>query len=118
MRQIDLIKPGVNPARLDAELRARLGKLCHGLSVRESRVRVFLDNAAEGHHIAEAELIVQAHDPGVLTPVQEQAAARRALPFFTLEPDALLALVDAMDSATFRREMARAFIHLRDLLGG
>lgn len=116
MRQIDLIRSGVNPARLDAELREHLGKLCHGLSVRESRVRVFLASEAEHHHIAAVEQIVQAHDPAVLTPAQEQAADRRAQPFFTLEPDALLALVEAMDSATFRREMARAFLQLRDLL--
>ncbi len=118
MRHIDLIKPGVNPARLDAELRERLGARCHGLSVRESRVRVFLAGDAENHHIAAVENIVREHDPGVLTPAQEQAAARRGQPFFTLEPEALLALAEAMDSATFRREMTRAFIHLRDLLQG
>ncbi|MBN2470710.1 MAG: hypothetical protein JXN59_08310 [Anaerolineae bacterium] len=116
MRQIEITRADTNPAQLHAELRAHLGQACYGLSVSGSRVRVFLADDTPSPLVAGVAPLVHAHDPGILTPAQEQVAARRALPFFTLAPDALATLADRMDSAAFRQEMVRAFVHLRDLL--
>ena len=118
MTHLDVIQPGVNPARLDAELRASLGESCAGLTVCGDRVRVFVTDDLSPARRAEIEAIVHTHDPDALTPEQAAREARQQLPFFTLSHDELAELVAGMDNATFRRELIRAFAHLRDLLAG
>lgn len=116
MPDIHLNHPDPNPARLDADLRAALGALCQGLSISGERVTVHLTDDAALDHIDTAQAIVRAHDGKALTPAQARDAARKNLPFFKLDDDALLALAEGMDAAEFRRELIRAFAYLRDLL--
>lgn len=116
MPDIHLNHPDPNPARLDADLRAALGAVCHGLSVSGERVTVHLADDAALDHIDTAQAIVRTHDGSALTPAQAREAARKDMPFFKLADDDLLALVEGMDAAEFRHELARAFAHLRDLM--
>jgi hypothetical protein len=115
MLHITVERTTVNPAALHDELTAALGKACYGLSAAAGIVTVHLaESAADQADTARA--IVHAHDPKQLTPAQQTAQDRADLPFFKLDRDALVTLAAGMDAASFRREMARAFAHLRDLI--
>lgn len=118
MIDIRVDKAAINADRLDLDLRAALGVVCHGLSFAQGAVTVHLADAATPQQQDQARAIVAAHNPADLTPEQQQARDRDALPFFALSQAELMALAESMDALTFRREMARAFACLRDLVRG
>lgn len=118
MIDLDIAKTAVNPDRLHADLKAALGEVCFGLSFARGSVVVHLDDRATPEQQAQARQIVAAHDPASLTPAQQTARDRDALPFFKLSPDDLAAHAATLDAATFQRETARAFALLRDLVRG
>ncbi|GEM_PF-3704715 len=120
MINLKIKKTAINPERLHADLKAALGEVCSGLSFTAGVVTVHLSDRATDVQQTEARAVVEAHNAADLTPAQQDARSRDALPFFQLPRDELVTLAETMDAATFRREMARAFAYLRDAvrLGG
>jgi len=111
-------KAPINPDRLHADLRDALGYAFHGLSFSAGVVTLHLADNTPPEAQAQARALVEAHQPADLTPAQQAARERDALPFFRLPEDELAALAGAMEAADFRREVARAFAHLRDIVRG
>ena len=118
MINLHIERESVNPDALHAQLKAALGESCPGLSVGGGVVTIHLADETTAQQQAEARAIVAAHDPAVLTPAQQTARDRDALPLFRLAPDEAVAWAAAQDAAAFLREMARAFALLRDLVRG
>lgn len=114
MINLKIKKAAINPERLHADLKAALGEACSGLSYAAGVVTVHLLDGASESQQAEAQAVVEAHNAADLTPAQQDARSRDALPFFQLPRDELVTLAETMDAAAFRREMARAFAYLRD----
>ena len=116
MIDLTLNKPALNPERLHADLKAALGETFLGLSATRGIVTLHLDGKATPAQQAQALNLAVAHDPASLTPAQEAAKVRDALPFFSLSPAELEVEAAKLDAATFQKEMARAFAYLRDLV--
>jgi hypothetical protein len=116
MLNLTFKKNAINPSLLHEDLKAALGDACHGLSFGGEVVTVHLIADATAQQQADAERIVQDHDPAQQSAEQIARQTREALPFFRLDETELAALAEVMDSVAFRREMARAFACLRDLV--
>lgn len=118
MIHLNVRKPKINPDRLHADLALALGPIFLGLSFSGDTLTLHLDGKATPDQQAQALQITADHDPAGLTPAQEAARARDALPFFRLPIEALVTDAARLDAATFQQEMARAFAYLRDLVVG
>lgn len=71
MQNVNIDRVKVNPAGLDAELRAALGAVVKGISVSGGQVIVHLDDGATQAQIDQARGVVDAHDESRLTPAQQ-----------------------------------------------
>ncbi|GAB4572952.1 MAG: hypothetical protein Kow0077_13820 [Anaerolineae bacterium] len=111
VQHIPITRQAIDPARLDAELRAALGAVCLGLSAHAGRVTVHLSAEATPEQIARAEAIVRAHDPALPAPANDPDASIPDL--LSTEPDTLEAQVAALDEQIFRRAVSRAFQQLQ-----
>lgn len=118
MKDITVQKAAINPTALDAALRGALGAACSGLSFSRGTVTVHLAAEASRQQEAQAEAIVQAHDPDALTADQEADKTRDASPLFSLGPDEIAAWAESQSTADFQRAVAVALVHLRRLLRG
>ncbi len=115
MIHLNVRKPTINPDRLHADLALALGPIFLGLSFSGDTLTLHLDGKATPAQQAQALQIAADHDPASLTPAQEAAKARDALPFFALPGETLAVEAAKLAAATFQKEMARAFAYLREL---
>ena len=77
MQDIRIARNNVNIEALAAELQAALGNLSRGMSTGPYGVVVHLDDRATAQQIAQAQTIVENHDPTVLTPEQQARQQRQ-----------------------------------------
>lgn len=118
MIHLTLDKPAVNSDRLHADLAAALGEVFAGLSFTRGVLTLHLSIDARPDQQAQALQLAADHDPASLTPAQQAARERDALPFFVLSIKALVTDAATLDPVTFQKEMVRAFAYLRDMVGG
>jgi hypothetical protein len=77
MQHITIQRETVNIEALDAQLRDALGEVVHGISTGPKGVTAHLNDTATANDLAQAESIVTAHDPSVLTADQQNEIARQ-----------------------------------------
>ena len=77
MQTITIARNDINDEALDAEVRAAFGTLTSGISTGPYGVMVHLDDRATPAQIAQAQTLVENHDPAVLTSEQEAEQQRQ-----------------------------------------
>ncbi len=116
MIEVRIERPDLNPDRLHADLQAALKDTYLGLSFDGRAITVHLTDGVTPDEQGRAAAAVRAHDPAALTDTQRADRDRDLLPFFRLGQEELIALAEGMEAPAFRREIMRAFAHLRDLV--
>lgn len=71
MREIQVQRESVNVEALDAALRAALGDVVFGISAGPEGVVAHLADSATAEQSAQARMLIEQHDPTLLTPEQQ-----------------------------------------------